>query len=75
MEQFNDINGKESMKRIWANRILWVSLGTFILKVLISVIDAFSEKQYIMSFPTELWMYLTGMGLLALGFTLGEKKK
>ena len=41
---FNDINGKESAKRVWANRLLWVGVGTFVGKFIVDVINAFCER-------------------------------
>ena len=73
-KMFEDINGKESAKRVWANRLLWVGVGTFIIKFIVDVIDAFCMKEYVLTFPTELWIYIMGAGLAALGFTLAEKK-
>jgi len=71
----NDINGKPSAKRIWANRLLWIGVSTFIIKFVIDIINAFTTEDYILTFPKELWIYIMAAGLGALGFTLGERKK
>jgi len=70
-----DINGKESSKRIWASRFLWTGLAIFGIKVFVALVDVFTEKQYTFDFPTEQWLYIMGAGMLAMGFTLAEKKK
>ena len=75
MNMLKDINGKESSKRIWASRFLWVGLAIFGIKVFVALVDVFTEKQYTFDFPTEQWLYIMGAGMLAMGFTLAEKKK
>lgn len=75
MEMLKDINGKDSSKRIWANRLLWIGVITFAIKFGVDTIDAFAQEDYVLNFPTELWIYIMSTGLIALGFTLAEKKK
>ena len=71
-----DINNKLSSKRIWANRILWVSVAMVVVyfAVFIGAI-LLEKKEPIHTFPMEIWLTMFGTGAVALGLTLWEQKK
>ena len=72
-----DINGKDSSKRMWANRFL--SLGFFMVIFFVAVwgvLIIFTDK--VIDFPDklmEMWIYLMGFGTSILLGTLFEKPK
>ncbi len=75
MEMLKDINGKESSKRIWSNRILWVALLMVIIYFITFIGAIVLGKAPIEKFPWEIWITLFGSGLAPLGMTLFEQKK
>jgi hypothetical protein len=75
MEMLKDINGKDSSKRIWANRILGVSLLMAVVWFIVIVGGVILGKTISIPFPYEMWFPLLGSGLASLGLTLWEQKK
>ena len=79
-----DVNGKESAKRKWASRLLWVSIITFIsYGILITSIGSFTyltmedKTQFeivelISPYLKEMWIWIMVGGFGALGLTIFE---
>ena len=74
-EQFLDINRKKSIKRIWANRLLWTALAMVWVYFTVFIASIVLERGPIEKFPFELWLILFGSGLTPLGMTLWEQKQ
>ena len=73
MEMLKDINGKESAKRIWANRILWTALSMVWVYFIVFIGGIIFEKsEMVHEFPISLWLTLFGSGLAPLGMTVFE---
>ena len=75
MEMLKDINGKDSSKRIWANRLLWTALVMVWIYFIVFIGGIIMGKPEIYEFPWELFLTLLGSGLTPLGMTLFENKK
>lgn len=74
MDALKDINGKDSIKRLWANRYLWLGFAMPIIYILSTVISNFFGKQILFVFPYEIWYGVLGFGAAALGLTIFESK-
>lgn len=89
MSANQDINGKESIKREWAAKLLIASLTAFsiyflviFIYLIVWIVLLYKGKTEIISALPELpsalmqmWFGITGAGFSALGLTLWEKKK
>ena len=75
MNKLQDINGKESSKRIMGFRLLNIGIGMALLFFVIGLGMALFSKEFIYIFPTEVWWTFMGTGAGLLGFTLFEKTK
>ena len=79
-----DINGKDSAKRKWASRLLWVSIISFLLYgILILSIGAFTylrmeDKadfkvvELLTPYLKEMWIWIMVGGFGSLGLTIFE---
>ena len=76
MSRHNDINGKESSKRYWANRFF--NLGFFLaigMFVFWGISHAFINKDFIIpSELIEIWKWLMGFASAVMAGTLFERK-
>lgn len=69
-----DVNGKESSKRYWANRVMIISLSMVVIHYLLTLIFAIVKPEINIPFPTEVWYGLIGSGFALLGITIFESK-
>ena len=74
METLKDVNGKESSKRLWAGRYLWVALFMALGHFIAGVLSGIFGWDYSVTFPHEIWYGMVGGGFGILGFTIFEKK-
>jgi hypothetical protein len=74
MDKNKDINGKESSKRVWANRILWTTVITLIGYILLSILFSMIGIPLAFEFPFEAWGGLLTSGTAMQTSTLFEKK-
>ncbi len=77
MSRLEDINGKESSKRMWASRFL--SLGFFMViffMIIWGVLVVFTDKKIALPDKLmEMWIWLMGFGTSILLGTIFEKPK
>jgi hypothetical protein len=72
-EYLKDINGKISIKRIWANRLIWIGVAMNIVYFILWCHAYYSEKK-LLEYPTEMIWGMLGSGLGAIGLTVVEQK-
>ena len=77
MSSSQDVNGKESSKRLWAKRFFtlgfWIAIATFVIW---AVTHFFTEKELII--PKELmemWIWMMGFASAIILGTVLEKPK
>jgi hypothetical protein len=72
-DYLKDINGKISIKRVWANRLIWIGMIMNILYFIVWVHSYYTEKP-LPVYPTEMIWGMLGSGLVAIGVTVWERK-
>jgi hypothetical protein len=77
MERLKDVNGKDSQKRFWAGRFMWLAFYLAIFYALIwGVATIFYDVN--VDFPTflrDMWFGIAGLGTTKLVTTVFEKPK
>lgn len=81
-----DINGKESAKRKWASRLLWITVLSYIFYFILSVTFSifvyysleedlrgeFKVIELMTPYLKEMWIWITVGGIGSLGLTVFE---
>ena len=72
-EHLNDINGKTSIKRVWADRLIKVGVAMNIVYFLLWC-HSYATNQTLPEYPTEMIWGMLGAGLTSIGITAFERK-
>ena len=73
-EHLQDINGKRSIKRVWANRLIAIGVGMNIVYFCLWC-HSYYTNQSLPEYPTEMIWGMLGSGLTAIAITPFEKPK